>query len=72
MKAFANVNPKDLKEATGLLQQASKRGKSASVVAGGSDLLGMVKERLITPDVLVNLKSIRGLGGIAEHRGQVN
>ncbi len=72
MKAFTNVNPKDLKEAASLLQQASKSGKSAAVVAGGSDLLGMVKERIITPDVLVNLKSIRGLDRIAEQRGQVN
>ncbi len=30
-------------------------------VGGGSDLLGLVKERIVTPDVLVNLKTIKGL-----------
>jgi xanthine dehydrogenase YagS FAD-binding subunit len=31
----------------------------------------MVKERLVTPDVLVNLKSIRGLDRVTEQRGEV-
>jgi CO/xanthine dehydrogenase FAD-binding subunit len=63
MKAFSNVNPKDLKEATGILRQ---KGQAATIVGGGSDVLGMVKERLITPDVLVSLKSIRGLDRVTE------
>jgi xanthine dehydrogenase YagS FAD-binding subunit len=72
MKSFANVNAKNLKDAASLLQQASKTGKSAAVVAGGSDLLGMVKERLVSPDVLVSLRSIRGSDRIAERGGMVN
>jgi xanthine dehydrogenase YagS FAD-binding subunit len=32
-----------------------------AIAGGGSDLLGMMKERLVTPDVLVSLKSIKGL-----------
>jgi xanthine dehydrogenase YagS FAD-binding subunit len=65
MKAFVNANPKDLKEAVALLGQARQQGHSASIVGGGSDLLGMVKEHLVAPDVLVNLRSIKGLDQIA-------
>jgi xanthine dehydrogenase YagS FAD-binding subunit len=65
MKAFTNVNPRDLKEAVALLGQAHQQGRSAAIVGGGSDLLGMVKEHLVAPDVLVSLKSIKGLDQIA-------
>ena len=71
MKSFTNVNPKDVKAAASLLQEASKKGHSAAIVGGGSDMLGMVKDRLVTPDVLVNLKSIRGLDRVTEQRGEV-
>ena len=65
MKAFSNVNPKDLKGAAGILRQ---KGQTATIVGGGSDVLGMVKERLIMPDVLVSLKSIRGLDQVKEQK----
>jgi len=68
MKTFSNVNPKSVQEAVKLLGQP---GKSTAIVGGGSDLLGMVKERLIQPDVLVNLKSIPNLDRIAEQGGEV-
>ena len=67
MKAFANRNPRDLQQAVAMLQQARAEGHSAAIVAGGSDLLGMIKERLVTPDVVVNLKSVRGLDQVTIH-----
>src|SRR5579884_1124820 len=66
MKTFSNANPKTVADAVKLLGKGN-----AAVVGGGSDLLGMVKERLITPDVLVNLKSIQGLDRIAEQGGEL-
>jgi len=60
MKSFVHVNARDVKDAVGKLRQPS-----AMVVGGGSDLLGMVKEHLVQPDVLVNLKTVRGLDGIS-------
>jgi xanthine dehydrogenase YagS FAD-binding subunit len=60
MKSFSNVNPKSVQEAIALLGQ----GRGAAIVGGGSDLLGMLKDHLVAPDVLVNLKSIRGLDQI--------
>jgi xanthine dehydrogenase YagS FAD-binding subunit len=71
MRAFTNSNPKNIREAVSLLSQAHQQGRSASLVSGGSDLLGMVKEHLVQPDVLVNLKAIRGLNRIEPGRGHM-
>src|SRR5215813_11693725 len=71
MKAFANANPRDLQQAVALLKQAHEQGRSASIAGGGSDLLGMVKERLVEPDMLVNLKAIHGLDQVAIEAGEV-
>ena len=46
MKTFVNSNAGDLKHAVALAQQAQRNGQSASFVGGGSDLLGLVKERI--------------------------
>ncbi len=70
MRAFSNANPKDIREAVSLLSQTHQQGRAASIVGGGSDLLGMVKEHLVAPDVLVNLKAIHGLDQIESHRGK--
>ena len=61
MKAFTNANPRDLAHAVTLIRDARQAGRSLAIAGGGSDLLGMMKERLVTPDVLVSLKSIKGL-----------
>jgi len=68
MKTFSNLNPKSVPEAVKLLGQP---GRSAAIVGGGSDLLGMVKEHLVQPDVLVNLKAIPSLDKITEQSGEV-
>jgi xanthine dehydrogenase YagS FAD-binding subunit len=69
MKAFSNVNPRDLRHAVTIVQQTRAAGQTATIVGGGSDVLGMMKERLITPDVLVNLKAIKGLDGVRAEKG---
>lgn len=61
MKAFANTNARDLRQAVTLAEQAHREGRAASFVGGGSDLLALVKERIVTPDVLVSLKTVKGL-----------
>ena len=72
MKTFANKNPRTLEQAVSLVQQANKDGKTASIVGGGSDLLGLVKEFIVKPDVLVNLKAIKGLDQVTPAAGGVN
>jgi xanthine dehydrogenase YagS FAD-binding subunit len=62
MQAFEYSNPVSLKEATGLL--AASWGE-ADVLAGGTDLLSLMKESLQTPKRVVNIKSIHELGGIS-------
>jgi xanthine dehydrogenase YagS FAD-binding subunit len=64
MKAFTNANARDLTEAVALMAQARAAGRSVAFAGGGSDLLGQMKERLVTPDVIVHLKSTAGLDQI--------
>jgi xanthine dehydrogenase YagS FAD-binding subunit len=71
MKSFANINAKDFREAVATLQQARQNGRSAALAGGGSDVLSMMKERLITPDVLVSLKTIKGLDEVRAEKGGV-
>ena len=69
MKTFSNANARDVQQAVMLAQQAQRSGQAASFAGGGSDLLGLVKERLVTPDVLVNLKTIKGLDQVTQTAG---
>ena len=69
MKTIANVNPRDLKSATAQAQQAQQNGVAFVIAGGGSDVLGMMKDQLITPDVVINLKAIKGLDEIRIERG---
>jgi xanthine dehydrogenase YagS FAD-binding subunit len=71
MKAFTHATPKTVAQAVGAIQDAQKNGRSVAVAGGGSDVLGMMKERLITPDVLVRLKSIGGLDQVKTENGGV-
>jgi xanthine dehydrogenase YagS FAD-binding subunit len=72
MKTFSNSNARDFQQAVSLVQQTRQEGRAASLVGGGSDLLALVKERIVTPDVLVNLKSIKGLDQVRPANAGVN
>lgn len=61
MQAFEYANPASLKEATGLLAAS---WSEAEVLAGGTDLLSLMKDSLHAPKRVVNIKSIHELGGI--------
>ncbi len=69
MKTFANSNARDFQQAAKLVEQTRSQGRSASFVGGGSDLLALVKERVATPDLLVNLKTIKGLDQVKAGNG---
>jgi xanthine dehydrogenase YagS FAD-binding subunit len=72
MKSFANSNARDLQHAVTLAQQTRQQGHAAAFVGGGSDLLALVKERIVEPDVLVNLKTIKGLDQVKPANDGVN
>lgn len=60
MRDFEYLEPKTLDEASRLI----KENRGAKILAGGASLMVLIKNRLITPSFLVNLKTISGLGEI--------
>ncbi len=60
MKDFYHVNAKSVDEAVRLLETCE--GK-ANVIAGGTDLLGILKDRILPhyPDTIINLKTLQDL-----------
>ena len=69
MKSFENVNATSLRQAVTLLEKFQQQKKSAIVVGGGSEILQLMKERVVNPDYVINLKTIPGLNTIKEDRG---
>lgn len=69
MKTFANSNARDPQHAVRLSQDARKAGRSVAFVGGGSDLLGLVKERIVQPDVLINVRGLRNLNTVSSGSG---
>ena len=61
MKALTNLNARDIEEAVRLAQNAQGDGQVPVFSGGGTDLLQQVKDRLVQPDVLVNLRTVTGL-----------
>ena len=61
MKRLTNVNARDLQQAIALAGDARRGGRAVAFAGGGSDLLGMTKDRLIAPDLVVRLATIRNL-----------
>jgi xanthine dehydrogenase YagS FAD-binding subunit len=48
---------------------ATARGKTSLVKAGGIDLLDLLKENLLAPEIVVSLKEVPGLAAIIEDKG---
>ncbi|MDB9823280.1 xanthine dehydrogenase family protein subunit M [Deltaproteobacteria bacterium] len=63
MKSFNHISPGSLKEAIHILKEHNGR---AVVIAGGTDLLSVLKDRLLPsyPETVINIKSIPGLDNI--------
>jgi xanthine dehydrogenase YagS FAD-binding subunit len=71
MRTFSNANPRDIKQAIALAANARRDGKAAAFAGGGSDLLGMMKERIVSPDILIHLNTIKGLDQVESKGGTV-
>lgn len=61
MENFAYANPTTVKDAAALL---SNKWGEVEVLAGGTDLISMMKEYLAAPKTVVNVKNIKEMGGI--------
>ena len=59
---FEYHTPASIAAALGLLK---KYGNKARIIAGGTDLLPAMKERVLTPEHLITIKNIKALKGIS-------
>ena len=66
MHNFEYANPVSVAEATGLLGAS---WDDAAVLAGGTDLLSLLKDYRVSPKRVVNIKSVKGLDKIAKGGG---
>jgi len=66
MKRFEHTNATSVQEAVKLLSASNARA-----IAGGTDLLGLMKDGLVQTDRVVNLKTIPGLDYITEEAGEL-
>jgi CO/xanthine dehydrogenase FAD-binding subunit len=77
MKKFDYLRPQTLEEALALLNQ---HGKKAKLIAGGTDVIVLIKQKAMMPEVLISLRGIPGLdqirydgalkiGAMVTHRG---
>ena len=58
MKSLTSANARDFTHAVTMAGQARRDGGRVSFAGGGSDLLGLIKERIVTPDVVVSLQTV--------------
>ncbi|MDI7260846.1 MAG: xanthine dehydrogenase family protein subunit M [Thermodesulfobacteriota bacterium] len=61
MKRFDYLKPKTLDEALSLL---NRYGNKARLIAGGTDVIVMIKQKKLFPDILISLQGVPGLGQI--------
>ena len=61
MQAFEYAAPSSVKEVVGLLSSSSGE---TDVLAGGTDLLSLLKESIHTPKRVVSLRNVSGLNGV--------
>jgi 4-hydroxybenzoyl-CoA reductase subunit beta len=61
LETFTHVEPKTLAEACSLL---AAHGAKGAIIAGGTDLVVRMKYGVTTPDFLISIKRVAGLGEI--------
>ncbi len=66
MIPFEYRTPKSLKEVQGNLKEF---GSEAKLIAGGTSLIIMMRQRLVRPACLISLRSVRGLNRITQKDG---
>ncbi len=69
LPTFEYLEPKNLQEALELLHI---HGKNCSILAGGTDILVRMKQRLLKPEYLISLKSLNSLSYIRRENGFIS
>lgn len=68
MDNFQYASPYSVKDATAML---SNKWGEVEVLAGGTDLISLMKEYIVTPRLVVNVKGIKELHGITVARNSI-
>ncbi len=68
MKNFMIAQPQSIEEAVSLL---SAKKESYYLMAGGTDLIGEIKDNIVEPDVVVDLSSLPNLSSIKKEKNGV-
>jgi carbon-monoxide dehydrogenase medium subunit len=63
---FTYLEPSSLDEALALL---ARHGGEAKLIAGGTGLVNLMKQRLVRPGFVIGLRALKPLAGIAENGG---
>ncbi|NUP89351.1 MAG: FAD binding domain-containing protein [Candidatus Sumerlaeia bacterium] len=66
MKLQGYHTPKTLEETLSILDAEAKRGRSAAVLAGGTDVMVRMREGRMRPEVLVQIEALSDLAAIDE------
>ncbi len=66
MEAFSYASPATVAEAVKLL---GSNWNDAQVLAGGTDLISLMKDYVVSPQTVVNIKGIRELSGVTAGKG---
>jgi carbon-monoxide dehydrogenase medium subunit len=66
LKEFGYWDPREIEEAVPILEKLDKR---AVILAGGTDLLNQMRLRQIMPEFLLNIKNIKEIEYINQHKG---
>jgi 4-hydroxybenzoyl-CoA reductase subunit beta len=67
LPAFKLLRPRTIEQAVGFL---AEHGSALKVLAGGTDLLPSMKQRLFAPAYLMDIRGIEEINGIYEQQGQ--
>lgn len=67
MQAFEYASPTTMKAAFGLIG----KGDGVALLAGGTDLISLMKDYVVSPKLVINIKGIKELGGISTKGGNV-
>ena len=62
---FTYKQAASVQEACTFIRDAAAAGRNARIYAGGTDLINFIKTGAIRPDILVDIKEIKGLDGIS-------
>lgn len=69
MRAFSYASPTTKEEVISLL---GKDWGDVEILAGGSDLLSLMKDEIVTPKKLVNIKQVAGMHAISNDKGDLH